>query len=428
MNKKIKSVLLLTPLVLVASCVSVNELSLANGEELLVVQSDDVTTLTNNQIFNQLYSELGPELAANELVYQIALDVYAKSGRSQADWNARIDELFDRFMSPSYYNNAQQFDERIMAVSLLNQGFDISCNNAPFIGTKADLPIYGNLRSALACDYSDFINRRVNREIGISILNEEFILSQRANFFANKQIREVKYFVFDPVGFTSAEQFANEYSAKFQSGTSFENIVLGVNGLENEWRNLKFEDAARDFAIIDFTKSTAFASNYIDIFNTELLSPAAENELAAKVNQYTNRGVHPIKHGFEIKNREIENTNYYFSKVGANEGSVLILADLDDRIFRAGNSLLLDNNGYLRVQSDSDVIANRGSDGKYYIIQVAVIDASSNLEAKRRGAKALALNPSNTRGAIRHWLEQYNVEAYDEELYEYLDATFGFGG
>jgi hypothetical protein len=260
------------------------------------------------------------------------------------------------------------------------------------------------------------------------MLNEEFILSQRATFFANKQIREVKYFVFDPVGFTSAEQFANEYSAKFQTGTSFENIVLGVNGLENEWRNLKFEDAARDFAVIDFTKSTKFASSYVDIFNTSALSLAAQADLTAKINAYTEDGSHPITHGFEVKNREIENTNYYFTKVGTNEGSTLILADLDSRIFRVGSSLLLDNNGYLRVQSDSNVIANRGSDGKYYIIQVAVIDASSNLEAKRRGAKALALNSSNTRGAIRYWLEQYNVEAYDEELYEYLDATFGFGG
>jgi hypothetical protein len=427
MNNKVKLVLVLTPLILVASCASGNELTLASGEELLVAQSDGVTALTNNEIFNQLYRDLGPQIAANELVNQIALDVYTKSGRTQADWTARIDEVFDGFMSPSYYN-AQQFDERIMAAALLSQGFDITCNSAPFIGTKADLPIYGNLRSALTCDYSDFINRKVNRDIGLSILNEEFILSERATFFVNKQIREVKYFVFDPVGFTSAEQFANDYSAKFQAGTSFENIVLGVNGLENEWRNLKSEDVERDFAVIDFTKSTKFADAYVDIFNTAALPSAARNNLAIKINEYTNRGAHPITYGFEIKNREIENTNYYFNKVGTNEGSTLILADLDSRIFRVGTSLLLDNNGYLRVQSDSNVIANRGSDGRYYIIQVGVIDASSDLATKRRGAKALALNPSNTRGAIRHWLEAYNVEVYDEELYEYLDATFGFGG
>jgi hypothetical protein len=427
MNNKAKLVLVLTPLLLIASCASGNDLKLANGEDLLVAQQDGVTTLTNNEMFNQLYRELGPQIAANELVHQIALDVYAKSDRPQADWNARIDEVFDAFMSPAYYNE-QQFDERIMAAALLSQGFDVTCASAPFIGTKADLPIYGNLRSALTCDYSDYINRKVNRDIGVSMLNEEFILAERATFFANKQIREVKYFVFDPVGFTSAEQFANEYSAKFQTGTSFENIVLGVNGLENEWRNLKFEDSARDFAVIDFTKSTKFASSYVDIFNTSALSLAAQADLTAKINEYTDNGAHPITHGFEVKNREIENTNYYFSKVGTNEGTTLILADLDTRIFRVGSSLLLDNNGYLRVQSDSNVIANRGSDGKYYIIQVAVIDASSNLEAKRRGAKALALNSSNTRGAIRHWLEQYDVEAYDEELYEYLDATFGFGG
>lgn len=427
MNNKVKLVLVLTPLLLVASCAAGNELTLASGEELLVAQSDGVTALTNNQIFNQLYRDLGPQIAANELVNQIALDVYAKSGRTQADWTARVDEVFDGFMSPSYYN-AQQFDERIMAAALLSQGFDITCNSAPFIGTKADLPIYGNLRSALTCDYSDFINRKVNRDIGLSILNEEFILSERATFFANKQIREVKYFVFDPVGFTSAEQFAFIFSSKFQTGDSFENVVLGVNGLENEWRNLKSEDVERDFAVIDFTKSTKFASAYVDIFNTAALSADARNNLATKINEYTSRGAHPITYGFEIKNREIENTNYYFSKVGTNEGQVLILADLDSRIFRVGTSLLLDNNGYLRVQSDSNVIANRGSDGRYYIIQVGVIDASSDLATKRRGAKALALNPSNTRGAIRHWLEAYNVEVYDEELYEYLDATFGFGG
>jgi hypothetical protein len=427
MNKKAKLVLVLTPLLLVASCASGNDLTLASGEELLVTQQDGVTNLTNNEMFNQLYRDLGPQIAANELVHQIALDVYAKSGRSQADWNARINEVFDGFMSSAYYNE-QQFDERIMAAALLSQGFDITCNSTPFIGTKADLPIYGNLRSALTCDYSDFINRKVNRDIGLSILNEEFILSERATFFTNKQIREVKYFVFDPVGFTSAEQFAFVFSAKFQTGNSFENVVLGVNGLENEWRNLKSEDVERDFAVIDFTKSTKFASSYVDIFNTSSLSASAKAELTTKINTYTDNGSHPITHGFEVKNREIENTNYYFSKVGTNEGSVLILADLDSRIFRVGSSLLLDNNGYLRVQSDSNVISNRGSDGKYYIIQVAVIDASSNLDAKRRGAKSLALNTSNTRGAIRHWLEEYNVQAYDEELYEYLDATFGFGG
>jgi hypothetical protein len=427
MNNKAKLVLVLTPLLLVASCASGNDLTLATGDQLLVAQKDGVTNLTNNEMFNQLYRDLGPQIAANELVHQIALDVYAKSGRTQADWDARINEVFDGFMSPAYYNE-QQFDERIMAAALLSQGFDVTCGSNPFIGTKADLPIYGNLRSALTCDYSDYINRKVNRDIGVSILNEEFILSERATFFANKQIREVKYFVFDPVGFTSAEQFANEYSAKFQTGTSFENIVLGVNGLENEWRNLKSEDAARDFAVIDFTKSTKFASSYIDIFNTSGLSVSAQTDLTAKINAYTEDGSHPITHGFEVKNREIENTNYYFTKVGTNEGSTLILADLDSRIFRVGSSLLLDNNGYLRVQSDSNVIANRGSDGKYYIIQVAVIDANSNLATKRRGAKALALNSSNTRGAIRYWLEQYDVEAYDEELYQYLDATFGFGG
>lgn len=427
MNNKAKLVLVLTPLLLVASCASGNDLTLASGEELLVTQQDGVTNLTNNEMFNQLYRDLGPQIAANELVHQIALDVYAKSGRSQADWNARINEVFDGFMSPAYYNE-QQFDERIMAAALLSQGFDITCNSTPFIGTKADLPIYGNLRSALTCDYSDFINRKVNRDIGLSILNEEFILSERATFFTNKQIREVKYFVFDPVGFTSAEQFAFVFSAKFQTGNSFENVVLGVNGLENEWRNLKSEDVERDFAVIDFTKSTKFASSYVDIFNTSSLSASAKAELTTKINTYTDNGSHPITHGFEVKNREIENTNYYFSKVGTNEGSVLILADLDSRIFRVGSSLLLDNNGYLRVQSDSNVISNRGSDGKYYIIQVAVIDATSNLDAKRRGAKALALNTSNTRGAIRHWLEEYNVQAYDEELYEYLDTTFGFGG
>jgi hypothetical protein len=427
MNNKAKLVLVLTPLLLVASCASGNDLTLASGEELLVTQKDGVTNLTNNEMFNQLYRDLGPQIAANELVHQIALDVYAKSGRSQADWNARINEVFDGFMSPAYYNE-QQFDERIMAAALLSQGFDITCNSTPFIGTKADLPIYGNLRSALTCDYSDFINRKVNRDIGLSILNEEFILSERATFFTNKQIREVKYFVFDPVGFTSAEQFAFVFSAKFQTGNSFENVVLGVNGLENEWRNLKSEDVERDFAVIDFTKSTKFASSYVDIFNTSSLSASAKAELTTKINTYTDNGSHPITHGFEVKNREIENTNYYFSKVGTNEGSVLILADLDSRIFRVGSSLLLDNNGYLRVQSDSNVISNRGSDGKYYIIQVAVIDATSNLDAKRRGAKALALNTSNTRGAIRHWLEEYNVQAYDEELYEYLDTTFGFGG
>ena len=425
MNTKLKLVSVLTPVLLIASCASSNDLKLSNGADLLVVAKDGVTATTNNDLFNKLYKTSGPEIAGKELVHQIALDVFAKSGRTQADWNARIDDVFNSFLSPSYYNE-QQFDERIMVAALLGQGYNVTCNSTPFIGTKADLPEYGQLSSALKCDYSDYINRKINRDIGLSILYEEFILGQRASFFVNKQIREVNYFVFDPVGFTSAEQYANDYSARFQAASNIENVVLGVNGLENEWRNLKFEDEARNFAVIDFTKSTQFASSYIDIFNTTALSASAKADLTSKINAYSNDGAHPITHGFELKNREIKNANYYFSKVGTNEGTTLILSDLDSRIFRVGSGLLLDANGYLRVQSDSNVIANRGSDGKYYIIQVKVIDGNSDLAAKRKGAKALALNTSNTRGAINYWLQQYNVDVYEEELYKYLNQQYGF--
>jgi hypothetical protein len=427
MNKQLGLVSIITPLLLVASCAQTPQLSLAEGTSLIVQEKNGVSAVTNLDLFNKLYASNGPVVATNELLYQIARDVFTKSGRTQADWEERIDDVFNSFLAPSYFNQ-QQFDEKIMAAVLLGQGYNIVCNVnvTPFLGTRADLPVYGNLRSALRCDYSDYINRKINRDIGIAILNEEFILSQRQNFFNSKQIREVKYFVFDPVGFTSAEQYANQYSSRFQTGQPIEDIVLGQLGLENEWRNLKFDDEARNFAVIDFTKSTLFSNSYINIFNTAELQASVRTELTTKINQYSNNGAHPITHGFELKNRQIKNTPYYFSKVGTNEGQTLVLSDLDARIFRVGSGLLLDSNGYLRVQSDSNVIANRGLDNKYYIIQVKVIDAASSLADKRKGAKALALNSANTRGAINYWLQQYKVDVFEEELYNHLNNLYGY--
>lgn len=428
MKKVNKLIPLILSVAVITGCSS-KSIEVSNGSENLVnTTKTGVTNTTYQELYDKLYASTGTTVATDEIVYQIGLDLFEKSGRSQDEWDERVRLAFNDFFN-STYMYGEKFDERMLAASLRTQGYNISCSTGTFLGTKADLVDYNNLQSSLRCDYSDYITRYLNRSIAKDFLYEEYILSQKSVYFTNKMIREVEYFYFNPLTYNVSEKFVDLFgnAVKNLGSSSFEDLVLGTNGLQDQWEAQKLDELEQDFALIDYTKSSSkYADLYKDIFDLSAHTDEVKSELSSEIKEYSNSGVQSIFTGYELKKLALQNIIYYYSKVGTDEGSTLIASDLDTKIFKEESAMLKNSNGFLLAQSGSDEVVIKGSDSQYYIIKVNIINANSSIEDKRKGAKALAKNTSNTKGAIAYYLEQYNVKVHEQSLYEYIDTTYDF--
>ena len=426
-NKKIiKTLPLLLSAAIVTACGS--SISISNGSEKVVTtENTSVTNTTLQELYDDLYETSGTTTAMNEIIYQLGLKVFKASGRAQSEWEERVDAEFNSFFSSSYTLD-NEFHEDLLVASLKAKGYSITCPASTFQGTAEDFPEYNNLRSALKCDYSDYIERVVNRTVAKEFLNEEYILDQKSVYFENKLIRQVQYFVFKPLTYAAADKYSDLFENAVQGIGSgdFKQLVLGTGGLDEQWRAQKLDDEAKDFALIDYTKSTAYASLYKNIFDTSSYTSTVQASITSEVTEYSSSGTQSIFRGYELAQKALQNAFYYYDKVGTNEGSTLIYSDLDEKIFKANGSVALDANGYLLVQSGSDAICHLSSDGNYYIVKVNVIKSDSSLADKRLGAKALANNTSNTKNAIPYYLEKYGVTVHEEDLYNYIDETYDY--
>ncbi len=428
MKTNIKIISLLLGASLLSACSSTNSIKIVNGEDTLISTTKEGVTKTTLQTFyDDLYETNGTTVANNELVYQLGLKVFAASGRSQAEWDERIKEAFKDSFSSSYMMNSK-FYESIYAASLRAKGYTITCPSSTFVGTREDLVEFNSLYSSLKCDYTDYIERDIARTVARNFLNEEYILDQKAVYFTNKLIREVQYFVFDPITYVDSDKYTVlfENAVKAIGDGDFKSLVLDAGGLQDQWKANKLIEAEKDFAFIDYTKSTNYSELYKDIFDMSGHNATTIASINSEIAEYSDSGTQSIFKGYELKQTNLKNLIYYYTAVGTNEGATMISSDLDAMIFKVADKLLLDANNYLRSQSGSDSIFIKGSDSKYYIIKVNIINDKSSLEDKQKGARALAKNSANTKNAIQYYLKKYNVTVHEDSLWDYIDDNYDY--
>lgn len=413
---------------LLTACGSSSTIKLVDGSDDIVATTNSaVTNTTLQSIYDSLYASSGTTTATNEIIYQLGVQAFKDSGRAQSEWDERVASEINTAFSSSYMID-NKYVEALFAASLKAKGYTITCPSGTFTGTGEDFPEYNNLYSALKCNYSDYITKVVDRNVATAFLREEYILNEKSVYFTNKVIRRMQYFKFSPLTYVDQDKYSVlfEQYVKNAGSTDFETIALGTGGLDEQWREVKRDDEAESFALIDYKKSTKYADLYKNIFDMSEYSSTVQSSLKSEVSEYSNSGKQSIFKGYELKLLDLQNQFYYYDVYGTNEGSTYIYSDMDTKVFKEGTSLLLDDNGYLLVQAGGTSICHNSDDGNYYIIKVTEINASSSIEEKRAAAQALSKNSSNYRNAILFYLEKYGVTVHESDLYDYINTTYSY--
>ncbi|MDD4123909.1 MAG: hypothetical protein PHD50_03460, partial [Bacilli bacterium] len=114
MKKVNKLIPLILSVAVITGCSS-KSIEVSNGSENLVnTTKTGVTNTTYQELYDKLYASTGTTVATDEIVYQIGLDLFEKSGRSQDEWDERVRLAFNDFFN-STYMYGEKFDERMLA-------------------------------------------------------------------------------------------------------------------------------------------------------------------------------------------------------------------------------------------------------------------------------------------------------------------------
>jgi hypothetical protein len=423
MKKNFKWISLPIISLLIAGC-STHVIGPSYGTTTIVDDGANITNTTYQEIYDRIYVGFGAEFSAKEIVDIIARQVLSEAGRTQEEINTRVNEKLDAYYSDSYKVDGV-FYESLMINGLKKQGYNIVCSNedVPFVGTKTDFTTYNQLSSVLACDYSDLISRKLEPEIRVEMLKEEYILSQRASFLSSKTIRKVEAFRINPKNSSIASQFTSLFEAAIVAGidddTSFTDIVVQDNGLEEQWKDQKIAELDEDFGMIDPDSTFYVDPNGVGI------TEAQKSTIKTRINTYSANGSYSIYHGYNLAKRIIEDTSFLVSKVGTSDDTTIIDSVIDPLIKKSASTIVLDDNGMLTSPFDSNsIVVKSGSD--YYFVHVTLIDATSNTALKREAARALANTSGNVSNAITYYLEQFNVKSYEQSIYDYINEQYDF--
>ena len=143
--------------------------------------------------------------------------------------------------------------------TLRKQGYNIT-GDGSFVETYSDVSNpnykYTKLKDRLQADYSDLINRRMSYDARLSLLNEQYMLDEKANSFSTTRIRKVEYVAIPTTGNDSDDAtLLAQYEAKVatyvstSTYASFKALAIELEDIYNQYR---FDKLAEDFAPINF--------------------------------------------------------------------------------------------------------------------------------------------------------------------------------
>ena len=463
MNKGLKLVPFALAALLLVGCSS-KVIGPQNGKNPIINEN----TLSYQEYYDQMFEKHnGSERAAKELILRVAKDVvknsehfvnYEYEGKKgyEALVKEREDMILDAFYTSSYKKNGY-FQEDLLVEDLRNQGYDIKDPANGEEGFEEDfdnLLGYTKLHTVLKYDYSNYIEKKAEYDIYLQLLKEEYILTEKANYFQDKRIRKVQYFKYTPSTTSEAETIRKNIEDKLDETLNEKNGVLS----EGDFRDLSHEffqtyvddvnldKAAKDYAIINDSQNKDereekytgkfLLDKYLNEAEYKNLTDKQKEEVKTAYNSYTNNGVYTKEFGYELKKIEAKsNLGYAEGYLSSDDSTTSVVNSeidtlikkpkLEDHIIthKVGENdvktNLLDATG-----SGSKVFKNESS---YYVVRVEEInDKTENANDKVDGASALTKNTTNVKNAVAFYLEKNNVNIYEETLYNYLKDTFGF--
>lgn len=393
MNKMNKTLSVLVSTLVMAGC-SVNVAQLSNKDSVIVDNVDvNAQLVTLQEIYESAYTSSGKTFVVNQILDLIARAEMEKNkgdrshNYSEEYLNGRIQEKLDTYAASSTYKVDGQFSEERFALTLLNQGYAVTCGDS-FSSDPKDL----------SCDYSDYKERFIRPIVYREILNEEYIFADPngLDFFVDTEIREVEYFYMTKI---VDERF--DYVSMIE-----ENGAVSLESIETLWK--------------DFLKSE---------IDTEVAKIGTDDDKYKTIeNKYSGNNTYPVAHGVYLAKLAIDNADYTYEKVITDTDSTFSTT-LEAKLFDedvADKFITIDGVNYFPSLNDPDQLIVTDN-AKYYFIRVRVIDENSSDADKEAAAKTLAAISANVTSSIQYYLDLYNLTVYEEDLFTYLNETYDFG-
>ena len=377
-----------------------------NGESALLSNLGEGTkNYTLQEIYDELKSSYANETVANKLI-EILGD---KLLLSDPDWKDRYDtKVLERLKAltedSSYFKNGE-FDEELLVASLNSKLYSVTCGASDGVEKLEELK----------CNYDNYVNKALKVEVINELLKEKYVydsvFKEKANILTSKKTRLVEYLAIS----TSEEEASEFINDAVKSLKEDANVTL--DSLATNWKNKMLANLQKEYDKIG-TKEDANGSI-----------------MQSFTGDYTyDRGV-----GLKLKQKEIENKNYY-SRVIVNSdnkdilNSTLIERILSENIVDAAAEKTYEMNGNRYVVNpladsnidERDIVIKDTSNGLYYLVKVEVVDSESKDDLVYDAVKVLATNTTLVGDYLNYFVEQNkaSISVHDEEVYEYLKTLY----
>lgn len=374
----------------------INQITNGNEKVVIVDENSKIKVTDLQTLFdNYYYSANGGSIAAVDIVMQhIAELEIAKAGRND-EIATRIDEKLRDLAKGTTYKFDGTFDEEILANDLRRQGYAVTCDQG-----------YSTDYEDLKCDYTDYKERSVRKTVLKDMLNEQYIIDEKATLIRDRRIREVEYLILTYTDKTKNK--AIELMAKFQDLIVSDSDV-GFEAFATEWN--------------DYRKS---------LIDDEVAKIGTDQDKDKTIlNKYTNNNAYSIEHGVALAKKAIDDSELVFKKTLSFTSTNSQFDTNTNTKIRNGEYRVIDGVRYVTAHyeesNDGSVVINYSANSQYQIIRVLdVIDNTSDDASKVKAAKLLAQTSSNVKDAVTHYLEEYNVTVHDQALADYLKASYSF--
>ncbi len=472
MAKNIKKII---PFVMFATLLSScsNELTLKDGEDKTIVKEnasyEDLDLTTYQEVFDDLFTASGAEVASKELVYRIAKQIvenidsedektqkleksllgkdgtYIVAGYTfkKQRLAEKVKEKFNDYYNTAYKTNGL-FDERLLANSLRLSGYNVTLPENYYKETKDSLLRYGNLADKLKGDYTELIEEKLLKDIYLELLKEEYIITQHPEYLKSTQtssetaysayskVKYVEYFSYTPTKSSDANkineqiekaldtvlEIKNKMSGDAKVVTKDEFKLLVTSQFEPVVRKYELENLDKEFAKIDYKHPTDKYLNIYDQVEKEKLSKSEIADAESLINSYSGNGSYSIYDGYDLKQLTINSKEFYKDAVVSTKSSTVINTNIDSKLKLANDKLAdsLTENGFLDYYNNGNPLFKL--DGTYYIVRVETIynhkyvastkESKSSSEAALLDAvELLATHSSYTSNTIKFYLDQF---------------------
>ena len=398
-----------------------------NGDALLNGLTDETSDYILQDVYNSLIaSNAGNFAVASKLADFIASEVL-KINDNESVWKGRYESLVAERLQEAAKEDTYlvkgKFSEKYFIENLANDGYKITCPSGVTYGTP----------ESLACDYSDYISKKIRVDVLQTLLKEKYIedetMENRANLLTSKKIRDVEYI-------TISSSLDSEYDD------------LSVRDFVREIRDRIAAKEVVNFADIE----AEFKGKLKEIVETEYAkidtSKDYSNSIAA---EYTNNFTQDKSIGRQTKLDAIDNSEYSFSKlIGSDSESsavisetitstLLLITDPTSDSFK--RKVVTVNDGtntyyYLvnanagTVVDETDVLLSETSDSSTYvysIVRFRVINSSTTDATDVYNAiKLLAEESTLGNGALAHYVKENKdlISVYDDDVKAYLETLY----